>query len=580
MNIPNMPELRLAEWVDSLIEWMQIHFAPLFAVISGVVEPLVDFFERLLSVFPPLVMILLLSVVVWLLSNWRIALFSLIGFGLIHHLGLWDKSVETLSLVLSSTLISMLGGIPFGIWAGRSERAQEALRPILDFMQTMPAFVYLIPAVFFFALGAVPAVIASIVFSMPPTIRMTSLGIRQVSQDLKEAADAFGSTPWQRLLKVELPLAKPTIMAGINQTIMLALSMVVISSMIGAGGLGNMVLQAIARLQVGKGFEAGLAIVIIAIVLDRVTQSLGKSKTASVPVKGKISRASVARRWGGAAVAAVMVLIVAVQYVASGAEGQKVTLTYAAWDSEIASTHVIEGVLERAGYEVELKETEPGTMWTGVATGDAEAHVAGWLPITSKAFADKHKGNYVDLGPNLNGTYLGLVVPDYVPIDSIEDLNQHRDKFEGKIIGIDAGSGVNAHTEKAIKEYGLDFELVSGSDAAMTAALEKAYKQKKWIVVTGWEPHWKFNKFKLKFLKDPKKVYGGKENIHTIVRKDLKQDMPDVYRILDQFHWTKKDMGEVMLEVHDGKAPEEAAKEWLDKHPEKWKAWIRGVKQP
>lgn len=230
----------------------------------------------ILMVAPPLVTIVLISALALWASRWSVALFTLVGLFLVANLGLWEKSTETLSLVLTASLISVILGIPLGIWAARSQTVRKILTPVLDFMQTMPAFVYLIPAVFFFALGAVPGVIASVIFAMPPTIRLTNLGIRQVPGDLIEAADAFGSTSWQKLVKVQLPLARSTIMAGVNQTIMLSLSMVVISSMIGAGGLGAIVLQSISRLEVGTGFEGGLAIVIIAIVLDRITQSLGK----------------------------------------------------------------------------------------------------------------------------------------------------------------------------------------------------------------------------------------------------------------------------------------------------------------
>lgn len=544
-----IPKIQLAEWVDALIKWMQVHFAPFFAVIQGAIEPTTDFFERILTVLPPLPTILLLSLIIWLLSRWRIALFALLGMSFILYLGLWEASVQTIALVLTSTLLSIVIGIPLGLWVGRSDQAKKVISPLLDFMQTMPAFIYLIPAVFFFALGAVPAVIASVIFAMPPTIRMTGLGLRQVSSELKEAADAFGSTPWQRLVKVELPLAKSTILAGINQTIMLSLSMVVISSMIGAGGLGEIVLQSISRLQVGKGFEAGLAIVIIAIILDRMTQNLGEPRQQA---KGATPWAGV-RKWVSiVAILALLGLGVA-SYVKPGGAKEKVTLAYVSWDTEIASTHVMKRVLEDQGYEVDLKETEAGPMWSGVVAGDVDAHLAAWLPVTGKVFVQKYKGQYDDLGVSLKGARLGLVVPKYVPVDSIEELNANKDLFGGKIIGIDPGAGIMQNTEKAIKQYGLDYSLVSGSDATMTASLAKAIEQKKPIVVVGWQPHWIFAKYDLKILKDPKGLYGEEEQIHTIARKGLKEDMPEVYRILDRFAWTKEDMESVMLDIRKGK---------------------------
>jgi len=174
--------------------------------------------------------------------------------------------------------LALLIGLPIGIWSAKNETVESVVRPILDFMQTLPAFVYLIPAVTFFSLGAVPGVIATLIFSLPPAVRLTNLGIRQVPSEIREAALSFGATPRQLLLKAELPVALPTIMAGVNQTIMLALSMVVIAGMIGAGGLGNQVLKGITQMKMDVGFEAGISIVILAIFLDRVTQSLSQSK--------------------------------------------------------------------------------------------------------------------------------------------------------------------------------------------------------------------------------------------------------------------------------------------------------------
>jgi len=202
--------------------------------------------------------------------------FALIGLYLIENLGLWEQSMQSLALVLTASILSILVGVPLGIVCARSATLRNVVTPVLDFMQTMPAFVYLLPAVSFFKLGVVPGVIASIIFAVPPTIRLTNLGIRQVPEELVEAADAFGSTPMQKLMKLQLPMAMPTIMAGINQTIMLSLSMVVIASMIGAQGVGALVYRAVTQVKTGAGFEAGIAIVIMAILLDRLTQNAFK----------------------------------------------------------------------------------------------------------------------------------------------------------------------------------------------------------------------------------------------------------------------------------------------------------------
>ncbi len=272
------PKLPIADWIDVLIEWLVDHFEPFFEGIATGLEFFVEGIVLGLGYIPVIILALLVGLLAWKVCNWRIALFTLIGLLLIDNLGYWENMLDTIALVITSVGISIILGVPIGIWASQSRKVGKVVTPILDFMQTMPAFVYLLPAIFFFNIGVVPGVVASVIFAMPPTIRLTILGIKQVPDDLIEATQAFGSTTGQKLLKVQLPLALPTIMAGINQSIMLALSMVVIASMVGAPGLGADVYRAVTQLQTGTGFEAGLAIVIIAIILDRITQNIGKTK--------------------------------------------------------------------------------------------------------------------------------------------------------------------------------------------------------------------------------------------------------------------------------------------------------------
>ncbi|MBB3110979.1 glycine betaine/proline transport system permease protein [Paenibacillus phyllosphaerae] len=272
----NLPKLPLGDWIETLEAWLENHFDPLFELIRVIIGSVVDFLASVLMLGPSLVMLLVLTLIAWLIGKWRIGIFALIGLLLIDNLGYWEHAMETLAIVLAASLFSILVGVPVGILCARSRVAQNVLTPVLDFMQTMPAFVYLLPAVSFFSLGVVPGVIASIIFAVPPTIRLTNLGIRQVPAELVEAANAFGSTPNQKLLKLQLPMALPTMMAGINQTIMLSLSMVVISSMIGAQGLGADVYRAVTQTKTGQGFEAGLAIVVLAILLDRLTSRVMK----------------------------------------------------------------------------------------------------------------------------------------------------------------------------------------------------------------------------------------------------------------------------------------------------------------
>lgn len=271
----------IADAVERAVDFSLDHFQPVFRAVSNAIFTVVDALNALLLGAPPWLVILILAAASWALAGRGVAFFTLFGLLLIENLGLWRPTFETFGLILSAEVIVLVLGLPLGIWAAKSDAVDKAIRPFLDFMQTMPAFVYLIPAVMFFGLGLVPGVMATVVFALPPLVRLTNLGIRQVPRDLIEAGQAFGSSPWQLLVKVQLPVAKPTIMAGINQSIMLALSMVVIAAMIGAGGLGAEVLRGIQRLEVGRGFAAGLAVVVLAIMLDRVTQSLGQRNQAT-----------------------------------------------------------------------------------------------------------------------------------------------------------------------------------------------------------------------------------------------------------------------------------------------------------
>ncbi|SDO54170.1 glycine betaine/proline transport system substrate-binding protein [Paenibacillus sp. yr247] len=468
-----LPKIPLDHWVEFIIRWLNTNLAFLFNFFSAIISGIVGGFTFLFHAFPAIVVIVLLTLLAYYFGKWRLALFAVLGLLLILNLGYWDPTMDTLALVLTSALISIILGLPLGIWCARNRSVRSTLTPVLDFMQTMPAFVYLIPAVTFFGLGVVPGVIASVIFSIPPTIRLTNLGILQVPADLVEAADAFGSTPAQKLFKVQFPLALPTILAGINQTIMLSLSMVVIASMIGAQGVGADVYRAVTQLKTGQGFEAGLAVVVLAILLDRLTQSvIGKKR------KGKKSFA--------------------------------------------------------------LKKP------LVIAAVAAFCIVAIFIGIRKKS-------------PVSTSTFVG-------------------DQVGYSIIGIDPGSGLMNAAEKAIKAYNLtSWKLIEGSSTAMTIALDRAYKEGKPIIVTGWTPHWMFSKYDLKYLADTKNVFGGDEEIHSIVRLHLQSDQPSAYQFLDNFQWKPADMEQVMVKIQEGQKPEEAASQWVEANLDKVNAWISGI---
>ncbi|MGN7410681.1 MULTISPECIES: ABC transporter permease [unclassified Sporosarcina] len=273
-----LPRLPFADWIDTGVDWLVDVFGPVFDGIATGLEATVETFVDIMDFPPSILLAVIFALLAWWFSTKKIALFTLIGFLFIDYLGYWYPMLQMLALVLTSVAIAIIIGVPIGIWMSQQLMARRIITPILDLMQTMPAFVYLIPAIFFFNIGVVPGLVASIIFAMPPTIRLTMLGIEQVPKDLIEATEAFGSTTWQRLLKVQIPLAKPNIMAGVNQSIMLSLSMVVIASMVGAPGLGTKVYQAVTQLKTGVGVETGVAIVLVAIILDRITQHAGRSK--------------------------------------------------------------------------------------------------------------------------------------------------------------------------------------------------------------------------------------------------------------------------------------------------------------
>ncbi len=268
----------LEAWVEQLLDWVVNNFRPVFQAVRWPVDGVLSTIEAALLGVPAIIMLVLIGLLAWQASSWRLGVGAVISMALVGFIGAWSETMVTLSLVITSVFFCILIGLPTGIWLARSDRAAQVVRPILDAMQTTPAFVYLVPIVMLFGIGNVPGVVVTIIFALPPVIRLTNLGIRQVPSDLIEAARSFGASKRQLLFKVQLPLAMPTIMAGVNQTLMLALSMVVIASMIAVGGLGQMVLRGIGRLDMGLATVGGIGIVLLAIIIDRMTQALGVSK--------------------------------------------------------------------------------------------------------------------------------------------------------------------------------------------------------------------------------------------------------------------------------------------------------------
>ncbi len=269
-------------WIDNRIDWMNANLGFIFTavktVVTGIFKPVEDFLKWL----PWPVFIVAIGVISWRIVGPKMAVFSIGALITLAVFGLWESTMETASLMIVTVTLCILIAVPLGVWASQSDRLDAALRPILDGMQTMPSFVYLVPVIAFFSLGNPPAVIATLIYAVPPAVRLTNLGIRQVPQETIEATESFGTTPLQLMLKVKIPLAMPTIMAGVNQTTLMALAMVVIASLVGASGLGEDVLRGLGRLEAGNAFLGGLGIVFLAIIIDRNTQAFARKQQASL----------------------------------------------------------------------------------------------------------------------------------------------------------------------------------------------------------------------------------------------------------------------------------------------------------
>ncbi|WP_328882779.1 ABC transporter permease/substrate binding protein [Streptomyces sp. NBC_00299] len=594
-----MPRLNLGDWVDSGVDWLVTHMSWLFDAIKAVVEGMYDAVNAVLTAPEPLLLAGILAVLAWWLRGLVPGVLAFAGFALVDSLELWDRAMSTLALVLVATVIALVISIPLGIWAARSKAVSAAVRPVLDLLQTMPSMVLLIPAILFFGLGTAAGVIATLIFALAPGVRMTELGIRQVDAELVEAAEAFGTAPRDTLLRVQLPLALPTIMAGINQVIMLSLSMVVIAGMVGTGGLGGAVNEAIGQLDIGFGFEAGVGIVVLAIYLDRVTGALG----AQISPLGRRAAAK-ARAAGGVkvwnhrprpvvAVAGVSVLAL----VAGGlgvfgpsagtaeasatnvGKGKEIKLGYIPWDEGIASTFLWKELLERRGFEVTTSQYSAGPLYTGLATGQIDFETDSWLPTTHAEYWKKYGKQLEDLGSWYGPTSLELSVPSYVKgVDSLEDLKNNASKFKGKIIGIEPSAGMmGLLKDKVLKEYGLEdsYEVVDGSTPAMLAELKRAYAKKEPIAVTLWSPHWAYSDYDLTKLKDPKGAWGKGDGVHTLARKGFAGDNPEVGKWLKNFSMTEKQLTSLESQITKaGKGKEQdAVRSWLKQNPglvDKW----------
>ncbi|MFD9095285.1 ABC transporter permease/substrate binding protein [Streptomyces collinus] len=590
-----MPRLHLGDWVDSGVDWLVAHLSWLFDAIRAVVEGMYDGLDAVLTAPQPLLLAGMLAVVAWWLRGLAAGVLAFAGFALVDSLDLWDRAMSTLALVLVATVIALLISVPLGIWAARSRAVSATVRPVLDLLQTMPSMVLLIPAILFFGLGTAAGVIATLIFALAPGVRMTELGIRQVDPELVEAAEAFGTSPRNTLWRVQLPLALPTLMAGVNQVIMLGLSMVVIAGMVGTGGLGGAVNEAIGRLDIGFGFEAGVGIVVLAIYLDRMTSALG---TQLSPLGRRAATKARTTAWSyrpRPAVAVVGVVVLALVAGGTGlfgpsagtseavgtdvGKGKEIRIGYIPWDEGIASTFLWKELLEERGFKVTTTQYTAGPLYTGLATGQLDFETDSWLPTTHAEYWKKYGDRLDDLGKWYGPTSLELTVPSYVKdVNSLEDLRDHASEFGGKIVGIEPSAGMMGLLKsKVLKEYGLQgsYDVVDGSTPAMLAELKRAYAEKQPVVVTLWSPHWAYSDYGLKKLKDPRGAWGKGDGVHTLARKGFAADNPEVGTWLKNFSMTERQLTGLEAAIQKaGKGKEQdAVRTWLEEHPGQLDKW-------
>ncbi|MFF4132883.1 ABC transporter permease/substrate binding protein [Streptomyces mirabilis] len=589
-----MPRIPFGDWVNSAVDWLLNHMAWLFDFFKTVFQGTYDGIDAVLQAPEPLLLAGIFAVIAFWLRGTSAGVLTFVGFAFIDSLELWEDAMVTLSLVLVATLIALVVSVPVGIWAARSDRVSGIVRPVLDFMQTLPAMIYLIPAILFFGTGAPAGIVATLIFALAPGVRMTELGIRQVDKELVEAADAFGTTPRDTLLRIQLPLALPTVMAGVNQVIMLGLSMAAIAGMVGTGGLGGDVNEAIGQLNVGLGSEAGVAIVILAIYLDRMTSALGTQVSPlGRRAAAKLRAAQGLKIWSYRPSAAVAVIgVVVLALVAGGmgmfagtdststaadgenvGQGKKVTIGYIPWDEGVASTFLWKEILEERGFQVDTKQFDAGPLYTSLSQGDIDFETDSWLPTTHEQYWKKYGSKLDDLGSWFGPTSLELSVPSYMKgVDSLADLKGKAGTFGGKITGIESSAGMMGLLKsKVLKDYGLDkeYKVVDSSTPAMLAELKRAYAKKEPIVVTLWSPHWAYSDYDLKKLKDPKGTWGKGDGVHTLSRKGFAQDNPVVGQWLKNFRMTEKQLTGLEAEINKvGKGKQQdAVRAWLKRNP-------------
>ncbi|NEQ38998.1 MAG: glycine betaine/L-proline ABC transporter substrate-binding protein ProX [Okeania sp. SIO3I5] len=625
----------LDEWVNNLVNFLVDNFRPIFQAISLPISGTLEIVKSTFLAIPPLIFLIIITLLVWQLAGRKIAIYSFIALIIIGFCGAWEASMVSLSLILTAVIFCMLVGIPLGIACAVSDRFNNLLRPFLDAMQTLPTFVYLVPVVMLFGIGEVSGIIATFVFSVPPLIRLTNLGIRQVSPEAVEAALAFGSTPQQVLLEVQIPLALPTILAGTNQAILLALSMSVVTSMIGVEGLGQMVLQGLGRLNVGLAAVGGLGIVLIAVMLDRITQSVSQGSIQSWQERGPIgwwrSRGLSKREKATLGISIVVALLVGatgwqlisqtdIKSTEDPLPGKGIVVRPTS-DVETYSVFITEVVnigLEKLGYQVKSpKQLNIPAMHIAVSNGDLDFTGAHW-EVNQREFFDNNGGGekLEKLGTLVSNSTQGYKIDKKTAQEyNITNLSQLQDPKiaqifdsdgDGKanLIGCTAGWICERVIDHHLQAYGLEdtVEQIQGDYSALLADTLVRYRQGKPILFYGWKPHWFGSVLKegedVEWLNVPftslvgnmenftekETSFNGKnfgipiDNIKILANKKFVQDNPVAQRFFEQIEIPLEDVNIEQEKVQNGENKpvdiRRHAEEWIASHQGLFDDWL------
>ena len=628
----------LDKWVSAVVDFFVNNFRPLFQAIRLPISFVLDGIQGIFLSVPPLILLVIIGCFIWQIAGRGVAIYSTIALIVIGFLGTWQQAMISLAIVTTAVLFCVAIGLPLGLACARSDRVERSIRPILDGMQTMPSFVYLVPIVMLFGIGSVPGVIVTIIFAVPPLIRLTNLGIRQVPSETVEAGIAFGSTPRQMLWNVQIPLAMPTILAGLNQAILLALSMSVITSMIAVEGLGQMVLKGVGRLDVGLASVGGVGIVLIAVMLDRITRSLGETGDR-IPwqKRGPASWLVKQPKYGlatGTAIAIVLLSLIVYpqltpqtttksgQTTATGTSAVVQAGIEAADYSEVI-LEILKIGLEELGYEFKPpKQLSVPALYLGTNNGDLDLYATSWENMQS-SFYEQYKdngtieytGNLVDNA--LQGYQIDSKTAEQYKIKSIEQLKDPKiaklfdSDGDGKanLIGCIPGWFCETVIENHLDAYGLrdTVEHDQGEYSAMIAAALAGYKQGKPLLFYTWTPYWLGSALKVgedvlwlevPFTSLPESMgnitekdttIDGKnlgfpvDSIRILSNQDFLEANPSAKRFFELVNIPIDYINEQQKLVYEGEDDaadiRRHAEEWIENNREQFQGWIEQARQ-